>query len=1454
MQKLPLNSKLSTDSEPITHSEGEVKFSIKNQIYWNGTLRNTHVRNSDGFVSTSGKTISVSPYLKDVKKVGAKLTVDGKELLMPFTSVLKNYIKIQNKAAGKQIAHAIWNDRIFTLYRNNQQEYTLVETDEEGNEIAFKKVEDTTGGGVSAMITSVYNIDEEPLIFVNQKTKYSLTNFINKVSVYKLTEYFDFVRKPEYEYVLDSSKKTNIEMLKANFESAVETRADKLRIYELAYDRYLYTRTAADKEAANDAYNAFLTTENEAQEAEKEYLAALFDYDPREEIKWCDEKSAQLEDKMFKTKREIAEIEEENAASLVKKESLEENISNLEAHIEKEKNDIYNSKAPELSPEAAEIKRIADETLNVVKARYDAAYSDWYNEVAKYRDALDKWSAGFGWTWAISSTASRSSQITIYGSKMLGVLPRSIDTLGRYISTGVEVNMSFPAVGTISGYGTVDQNLVKLSSKNGNGFTYTTSGGTAYLSKYSTTDYGVNYNAISNYTAVIAKYKTMEERNGEYTAAKSAYNEVMSSNVELANYMAFIKSYEAAIEVLKTDEEKLDVLQAQYAELVETISAILISLNSKKEELKIITGQYEDYVNQSKRAALRLETFTKIEKIDPDGNVIYTTLDSIFDWESDDGIPLGDANSGTIFRDNNSYKWIVIGFDDDDKDRSRILYWNEDAKTVTAIKWFGCVDVKGIITGEPIPDPAVFTERTRQINGTYRWDMQVNGSVRKAGKLLGGYSFNHTQSKFEEIVIEEWTEGQSVRVNISANDTLTEQEQADNKPNPIRYFVSNYADSKGVYYDYGPGWLKTYVRKINPGSNQILDCYIYTYGMVSENNLPYRKESVMAKGKTRVWTYDTNKLNKRIYTVGGTNKADDSLLAVLPFSVNVLPEETNATKTGHVPSLRCTYYGLQPLSFSYNVSLVSNGEDHSGSYQVQVFDDTIILSSLSMIYIIKKTSDIEDFKIWKVADYYFQSNILSDDNTIVEDRNGNINIERGNIPYAEECVLDIEELSLTIPPSNQLVTNDTWFWAACYNPFFTKGTNSSYILPAISLPLYIDSTQLEQFQTETLEQRGSILKPMLKGLFDGYDKVDVFYTVATVTSTLYYKTSNVVKVSDINEDKYDIYGKETFDIDMNGTTYSVAASTQFFPLGVGSVLSGVNYVTPTIELEDEYAVRLYTNNNRVYGGYQYANRIFNGTNVFTIYGRNYYYDRQGIYFIGTSATYTANQFVCYVLGMKYIANSGSEAYFYSPFDKQLYIFTGSNTLQRMVSLSAEGDIIDSLFSSQEQILYLLTDEHKLLMLSETDIASIENVIDGHLEGTELGAAVVGKSGYQLYSPFRELGEILPFRLKTEFMGSDSNLSKLSNYDFLLYKIEDKPITVKLTTETLNGIERRTEVKEITVNPDQWKGRSYRLRYSPSNGVGNSFSVGLESNDNIAISYHGWEVQPIGTGAATRQGR
>ena len=62
------------------------------------------------------------------------------------------------------------------------------------------------------------------------------------------------------------------------------------------------------------------------------------------------------------------------------------------------------------------------------------------------------------------------------------------------------------------------------------------------------------------------------------------------------------------------------------------------------------------------------------------------------------------------------------------------------------------------------------------------------------------------------------------------------------------------------------------------------------------------------------------------------------------------------------------------------------------------------------------------------------------------------------------------------------------------------------------------------------------------------------------------------------------------------------------------------------------------------------------------------------------------------------------------------------------------------------------------------------------------------------------------------------------------------------------------IKDITITPSMWKGRTYRIRFSPRNNVGNSFSVGISSNDNVAVSFHGWEVMPCGNGSAPNGGR
>lgn len=836
------------------------------------------------------------------------------------------------------------------------------------------------------------------------------------------------------------------------------------------------------------------------------------------------------------------------------------------------------------------------------------------------------------------------------------------------------------------------------------------------------------------------------------------------------------------------------------------------------------------------------------------GFLIDDLENEILSYDTDDYIPLGDANSATVFRGTNGRICYVFGCDDIDHNRSKTFIWYDNKKQEPQIiKWYGCVGVTGIITGEPIPDPDMFKNINRNANGTYSWDMYGTTAGYIAGQLIGGYTPpTQNKDKFEKIIIETWTNAEWVRTNMSSNDTKLEDEDID----PKRYFVTNFADNTGVYFDYGQGWLKTYVRKCNISGTTIKDCYLYTYGAKRTSNLPYRKESIMAKGVNKEWVYDSGKLSTRVYTLGGNNKGSSSILASVPFTVEITP----SSNVDNTQNLDMQVYGLAPLSFSWRKSLLcaGAGDNGYGYYVLQMNESEteFYFCVASLVLKVENTNKIDNFKIEKVADYMFLTNVLDEKNLVVEDHEGNLNIERTAIPYHMECIIDIENANLSAPAASVTVANNTFNWAAAFNDKVYNGiyvnnntTSTSYLLPAVTLPIYIAPAELSGITTAVLENKGSFVDPLLKGLFNEYEGVNVYYTLTSSSSSLYYMTTNVVKESDITKDRFDLYGKKTYEVSKRGTSYTI--QSYIYPIAIGTFVVGINYIQPTVLLEENYAVQLYAVDNRLFAFYLWANRVFNGSNVFTIYGSNYYYDGQGIYFIGKGSNYASNQFVCYALGLKFLANSGSEAYFYSDFEKRLFIFTGSNTMQPADLLSSVGLIKDAMFSSKEQMLYMLTDDNRVVIRSSTDTCALDNVPDNaHLEGTDQGAAVVWDNGYFVYSPY-EGEKYRDFKLETEYLGNDEYLGKCSYADVLLYRVSDQPVTVDVYFHTLNGIEDKVETKKYVIGLSDWHGRTYRMRFTPRNSTGNAFKIGIESKDLIAVSYIGFEVSKNGGGGARR---
>ena len=185
-------------------------------------------------------------------------------------------------------------------------------------------------------------------------------------------------------------------------------------------------------------------------------------------------------------------------------------------------------------------------------------------------------------------------------------------------------------------------------------------------------------------------------------------------------------------------------------------------------------------------------------------------------------------------------------------------------------------------------------------------------------------------------------------------------------------------------------------------------------------------------------------------------------------------------------------------------------------------------------------------------------------------------------------------------------------------------------------------------------------------------------------------------------------------------------------------------------------------------------------------------------------------------------------------------------------LSEVGLITDAMFSSHEQMLYMLTDDNRVIIRSSTDTCALDDVPDNsHLEGTDDGAAICWKNGFFIYSPYKGTS-FRPFKLETEYLGDDENLQKCSYIDVLLYKLKDKPIKVTFKVHTLNGIEEKTETETEVIGVKDWKGRTYRKRFSPRLSTGNAFKISIESDDEIAVSFINFEMSTVGKGSGVRR--
>jgi hypothetical protein len=302
----------------------------------------------------------------------------------------------------------------------------------------------------------------------------------------------------------------------------------------------------------------------------------------------------------------------------------------------------------------------------------------------------------------------------------------------------------------------------------------------------------------------------------------------------------------------------------------------------------------------------------------------------------------------------------------------------------------------------------------------------------------------------------------------------------------------------------------------------------------------------------------------------------------------------------------------------------------------------------------------------------------------------------------------------------------------------------------------------------------------------------------------------------------------------------ITSDIQIFPLGIASHITGINYLSSNIDMSDDYSVRLYRTQNVTFPVYNPETEVYKSSNIFTIYGYNYSFDGQSVYYLGSGEDTTQNNFACYALGMKFLANSGTEAYFYSSFEKRLYLFTGSVTLHMAESLAREGEIIDSVYSSLEQILYLMTSDGNIIAKSQDDMCLITNVDpdEYHFEVTDTGVILVSDTGYKRYRLWKtDETEWLPLEYETEFIGKNDSLLKTGALELTFYKGSGESVELDVYFNSMNDNLTQNEVIHKKITPKDWTNTQLaKVIITPENNIAKAFQFGIKSDsENLHLS-------------------
>ena len=503
-------------------------------------------------------------------------------------------------------------------------------------------------------------------------------------------------------------------------------------------------------------------------------------------------------------------------------------------------------------------------------------------------------------------------------------------------------------------------------------------------------------------------------------------------------------------------------------------------------------------------------------------------------------------------------------------------------------------------------------------------------------------------------------------------------------------------------------------------------------------------------------------------------------------------------------NLRLVIQGTQAVCCSYTVTpsrigtlLVPFGELADNAIPTMFTENqkqyVITKTPSGFMQIIRLGTDIPN-RIVRMAQYVHRINTVDVINILVE-REGRVTTEPGSLDWNNKFEIQ-----------NRIETADEQEKTAyrinsAYNPFWetTRNRSASLIVSDTSLTLY---GTLNNKETEN----GYSLNFINANLSGG--GIDVCFS--TPPTAIY-------KYSIIN-------GIQRFNSAFEGFSFP---SGVIVPFPVGTIWSIQNEVVAIGQMGKELMAAGLTDSNRTLDLYLYSNQVYFGKASFVLFGVQYVFDGDYIY--------QDSERIAMAFGYMFVGCDNNSAYFYNPWDKSVYQFTGARNLLKLLSLSNRSPVKIGRYDGFSGEMVLLT-EDEILKNRNGSVMNFPYVPDMDIIPTKHGPYVELEDGVRiLLSPLK--GDVDIYEVITGFIGVDgSTVCDYERVDVRLYSPDKTALSFVVELQTINQDTKQSEQKQITLKGNDWSVDGYKtIKLIPQHKKGTGLSLRMYSEEAIYIA-------------------